>query len=83
MNATLEIPESLLRAAEAVAARNGLPLGAFVADAIEAKLSGAAGPSMKPWEKHFGSLRHLHDESTRIDQLISEEFRTVEPENWR
>ena len=83
VNATLEIPELLLRAAEQAAIRKGLPLEAFVADAIQAKLSGDAEPPVKPWAKHFGSLKHLHDESARIDHFISEEFRTVEPENWR
>jgi len=83
MNAALEIPEGLLRAAEQAAIRIGLPLEVFVADAIQAKLAGDEEPHVKPWARHFGSLRHLHDETVRIDQIISEEFRTVEPENWR
>ena len=83
MNAALEIPEGLLRAAEQAAIRRGLPLDAFVADAIQAKIAGDAEPPVKPWARHFGSLRHLHDETARIDRIISEEFRAVDPENWR
>jgi hypothetical protein len=83
VKATLELPEALLREAEKAATRNGLPLGVFVADAIQSKLGSDSGRSIKPWEKHFGALRHLHEESARIDQLVAEEFRTVDPENWR
>ena len=83
MKAVMEIPETLLREAEEVAARNGQALGVFVADAIQAKLGSDVGQSTKPWEKHFGSLRHLHEESARIEQRVAEEFRTVDSESWR
>ena len=79
----MEIPEELLREAEKVAASNGQALGVFVADAIQAKLGSAASQASKPWAKHFGSLRHLHEESARIEQIVAEEFRTVDSENWR
>lgn len=83
MKATLELPENLIREAEVVAARNGIPLGVFVADAIQAKLGFSAGQSTMTWQKHLGALRHLHEESARIDQRVAEEFRTAEPESWR
>ena len=83
MNAALDIPEELLRAAEQAANRRGVPLDAFVADAIQAKIAGDSESPVKPWAKHFGSLRHLHDETARIDRFISEEFRAVDPESWR
>jgi hypothetical protein len=83
MKAILELPENLIREAEVEAARNGMPLGVFVADAIQAKLGFGAGQSTKTWQKHFGALRHLHEESARIDQRVAQEFRTVEPESWR
>jgi hypothetical protein len=83
MKAVLEIPEKLLREAEKVAARNGQALGVFVADAIQAKLGSDTCQASKPWAKHFGSLRHLHEESARIEQIVADEFRTVDSENWR
>ena len=83
VKAVMEIPEELLREAEKVAASNGQALGVFVADAIQAKLGSAASQASKPWAKHFGSLRHLHEESARIEQIVAEEFRTVDSENWR
>lgn len=79
----MEIPEELLREAEKVAASNGQALGVFVAHAIQTKLRSDANQASKPWAKHFGSLRHLHEESTRIEQIVAEEFRTVDSENWR
>jgi hypothetical protein len=79
LKTTLELPAHLLREAQDMAARSRQPLGVFVADAIQAKLGSSAGRSIKPWAKHFGSLRHLHEESARIDQLVAQEFRTVEP----
>jgi hypothetical protein len=83
MKALLELPKNLLREAEEEATRNGLPLAVFVADAIQAKLKSDVGESIKPWVKHFGSLRHLHEESTCIDKRVAEEFRTIDLERWR
>jgi hypothetical protein len=83
VKAILELPETLLREAEKAATRNGLPLGVFVANAIQSKLGNDSGRSITPWQKHFGALRHLQEESAQIDQRVAEEFRTVDPENWR
>jgi hypothetical protein len=30
-----------------------------------------------------GKLRHLHEETARIDELVAEEFETIEPEDRR
>ena len=83
MKTTLELPDSLLQAAIAVAARDGLPLGDFVAEAIQLKLSSASDPAAKPWLKHFGSLRHLHAETESLNKLITDEFENVDPCDWR
>jgi hypothetical protein len=39
-------------------------------------------PSEKPWAALAGGLRHLHEETLRIDKLIEEEFEQIEPEEW-
>ena len=80
MKTTLELPENLLREAQEEADRKGQPLGVFVEDAIKARLGIHAARVIKPWQKHFGSLRHLHEESARIEQAVAKEFRTVETE---
>ena len=66
MKTTLELSGNLLRQAQEEADRNGQALGVFVEDAIEARLGIHAARAIKPWQKHFGSLRHLHEESARI-----------------
>ena len=83
MKTTLELPDSLLQEAQAVAARIGLPLGDFVAEAIQSKLSAAADTPSKPGMKHFGDLRHLHAESERIGKIISDEFEIIDERDWR
>jgi len=42
----------------------------------------AAGQSTgKPWMQAAGKLRHLHDETVRIQRIIDEEFEQIEPED--
>ena len=83
MLTTLELPDSLLKQASAMAASKGLPLGVFVADAIQSKLLAASCAPPKPWMKHFGALRHLHSESVRIAEIIREEFESIDEHAWR
>jgi hypothetical protein len=83
MKTTLELPDSLLQEALAVASRNGLALGAFVAEAIQSKLLAASNSPSHPWMQHFGSLRHLHSESKRIEKIISDEFESIDPQDWQ
>ena len=82
MKTTFELPDELLREAKATAARKGQSLKSFVAAAIEAKLE-RDGDLPKPWLKHFGSLKHLREETKRIETIIDEEFETIDEEGWR
>jgi hypothetical protein len=77
---TLEIPDDLLDRAKAKAAERGIPLRQFVVEAVEDKVN--ASDEQKPWMQAFGKLRHLHDETVRIDRLIEAEFEQIEPEEW-
>jgi len=77
MKATIEIPDALFRRAKSAAAAQGIPLKEFVSDALTEKLR--ERNSGKPWMKGFGKLRHLHEETARIAQIIEQEFERVKP----
>lgn len=77
---TVELPENVVRRAEAKAAELGIPLSEFVARAVEEKVG--VNLAEKPWMAGFGELRHLHEENLRIDRIIEEEFEQIEPEDW-
>ena len=80
---TVDLPETLVREAKAVAARQGRTLRDLVAEAMHEKLH-AVHPSIeKPWMKHFGTLSKLRKETRRIEKIIEKEFETVDPEEWQ
>lgn len=81
MKTTLEIPDPIFRKAKVKAAERGIPLRQFVTEAVEEKLAAAPSPKDKPWMKGFGQLRHLHNETIRIQRIIDEEFEQIEPED--
>ncbi len=81
MKTTFEIPDAIFRKAKAKAAEKGIPLRQFITEAVEDKLRAASDE--KPWMKMAGGLRHLHDETVRIQRLIDEEFGQIEPEDWK
>ena len=80
MKTTVEIPDPVFRKAKAQAAQRGIPLRQFVTEAMQEKLA-AATPADKPWMKAAGKLRHLHNETVRIQRIIDEEFGQIEPED--
>lgn len=79
---TLEIPDPIFRRAKSVAAQRGISLRAFVTEAVEEKLAHGSREKEKPWVALAGGLRHLHEETVRINKIIEEEFETIEPEDW-
>jgi hypothetical protein len=81
MKTTLEIPDEVFRNAKAQAAKRGIPLREFITEAVQEKLK-APLEQDKPWMECFGQLRHLHDETVRINQIIDSEFETIDPEDW-
>jgi len=80
MKTTLEIPDPVFRKAKAQAAERGIPLRQFVTEAVQEKLA-TAKPVDKPWMKAAGKLRHLHNETVRIQRIIDQEFGQIEPED--
>ena len=81
MKTTIEIEDALFRRAKSAAAERGIPLRALVSEALTDKLNSPARKA-KPWMKGFGELRHLHEETMRINRIIEEEFGQIEPEDW-
>ena len=55
----------------------------YVTEAIESKLAMEKAAVEKPWMKGFGKLSKLRKETKRIDKIISEEFSTIDTEEWK
>ena len=81
MKTTLEIPDAIFRRAKSAAAERGIPLRAFVTQAVEDKLAESRKSADKPWMAAFGKLRRLRKETARINRLIEAEFEQVEAED--
>jgi hypothetical protein len=79
---TLEIPDPIFRRAKSVAAQRGIALRAFVTEAVQEKLDAGKTTKEKPWLALAGGLKHLHEETVRINKIIEDEFETIEPEDW-
>lgn len=82
MKTTLEIPDAIFRRAKSAAAERGIPLREFVTEAVQEKIESHQKVAEKPWVKLAGGLKHLHDETQRINRIIEEEFEEIEPEDW-
>jgi hypothetical protein len=83
MKTTLEIPDTIFRRAKSAAAERGIPLREFVTQAVKEKLEGNGPQASKPWLAAVGKLRHLRNETAKLNRLIEEEFEQIEPEDWR
>ena len=83
MKTTLEIPDPILRRAKSAAALRGIPLREFVTQAVKDKLVASSTPLERPWVKQMGKLKHLHEETQRINQLIEAESEKIDAEMWR
>ena len=82
MKTTLEIPDPIFRRAKSVAAQRGMPLRAFVTEAVMEKLEAGLKREEKPWVRLAGGLKHLHKETERINRIINKEFGKIDPEDW-
>jgi hypothetical protein len=82
MKTTLEIPDSIFRRAKSVAAQRGVALRAFVTEAVEEKLAATSNREEKPWVRLAVGLKHLHNETARINAIMQREFEQIEPEDW-
>ena len=83
MKTTLEIPDRIFRRAKSAAAERGVPLREFVTQAVREKLAAESLRPERPWVKHMGKLKHLHEETKRVNRLINENFEKIDTEMWR
>lgn len=82
MKTTLELPDQLFRTAKATAAERGQTLKEFMTEAVRDKLSAGHGRASAPaWMQGFGKLKHLREETARVQAVIDQEFDIVEPED--
>ena len=85
MKTTVEIPDTLFRAAKSAAARQGITLKRFFTAAIRHALDreNAGSSRDRPWKKAFGGLGQLHRETERINRVIAGEFERIDDHEWR
>ena len=84
MTTTLDLPDQLLREAQAEASDRGLSLQDFLTGVLQAGLASKKDHVGHPasWRDFHGSLRHLHGERQKIESLIEEEFEQVDATQW-
>lgn len=87
MKTTLELPDALFREVKATAARQGILMKQFIAEALREKLaSSATGPEFKPWMRFAGCMGtdpELKAELDRIGKIIEEEFGQIDEDDWK
>lgn len=81
VKAVLELPESLLRDAEAAAQRAGVPLDDFLATLLREKLENGPTRPRQKWPVPPPAVDR--EETRRIQRFIDGEFGKIEWENWR
>jgi len=74
MRTTVEIPDAVLRRAKARAAELKISLRQFIAEAVAEKVGSMQLNARSERLKWAGQLRHLKEETARINALIEEEF---------
>jgi hypothetical protein len=77
---TLEIPDAIFRRAKAKAAERKIPLRQLVSEAVAEKLEARSQALHNARKKLAGKLRHLRNETARINTLIEREFESIELE---
>ena len=85
MKTTVEIPSATLESAKAAANRQGISLDKLISDSVQKCLSSDSSSLQeerkKIVEETYGMLSHLHEETTRINKIIEDEFGQVEDED--
>ena len=86
MKTTFDLPDELFREVKATAARRGVLMKQFVAEALREKLAAAVGGAGPPaWTKFTGCMARdpeMRTEVERIDRLVEAEFGRIEEDDW-
>ena len=87
MKTTLELPDELFREVKATAARQGILMKQFIAQALEEKLAGPFRPAdPKPWMKLAGCASRdpeMIAELQRLDAIFEGEFEQIDEDDWK
>jgi hypothetical protein len=76
------INHRVLRTAKATAAERSQTLKEFMTEAVRDKLSAGHQRAGAPaWMQGLGKLKHLREETARVQAVIDEEFDVVQPED--
>jgi len=83
---TIELSDPLFREVKATAARQGLRLKDYIAEALQDKLAKRPTAAEKPWMKFAGIAANdpeMVEELKRIEQIVDENFGQIEEEEWK
>ena len=86
MRTTVDLPDPLFREVKATAARQGMLLKDYVAQALQEKLARRPGPAEKPWMKFAGIAAddpEMVAELKRIERIVEDNFERIEEEDWK
>ena len=86
MKKTLELPDSVFHEAKSAAAWRGQTLDEYITEALRDKLAAGAGRTLAaepPWMQGFGTLKHLHKETVRVQGVIDDAFEVIESADRR
>lgn len=84
MTMTIVLPGEIVEKVRSEASLRGVKVEALLLEKIRAGLASNKEISNdRPWMKHFGSLRDLHDDRKEIEARISQEFEQVNPQEWK
>jgi hypothetical protein len=77
MRTTIDLPDPLFREVKATAARQGMLLKDYVAQALQDKLAQRPGQTEKPWMKFAGIAANdpeMVAELRRIERIVEDNF---------
>lgn len=84
MTMTINLPGEIVEKVRSEASLRGVKVEVLLLEKIRTGLASNKEISNdRPWMKHFGSLRDLHDERKEIEARIAEEFEQVNPQEWK
>jgi len=83
MKTTLDIPDTLLRRAKILAAKEGLTLRDLISQALQAELDRRERQNGEPtWKRHVGGTRRFAQADV-INHAVGKVFGCVDDEIWK
>lgn len=80
----IRVAPLLLAQLRRLAAEQSKPYQTLIHELLEdATHKMTPAPDKKPWAELIGKLKHLREETARINRLIDEDSEKIDPEMWR